>query len=138
MSAPPLRYGLSYLLALAALFAILWSLVRDAELVISLLAGVLGVGAVLALAGFGLVRLTGRLRGGVGVAWRYGLANVSRRGGDSVVQIVAFGLGLMVLLLLAVGARSRLLAVVGARSPLLLVTVRISYCHQINPAFDTN
>ena len=109
VSAPPLRYGLSYLLALAALFAILWSLVRDADLVFWLLAGVLGVGAVLTLAGFGLVRLTGRLRGGVGVAWRYGLANVSRRGGDSVVQIVAFGLGLMVLLLLAV-VRSDLLA----------------------------
>src|SRR5271163_1587932 len=102
VSAPPLRYGSSYVLALAALFAILWSLVRDTELVISVLAGVLGVGMALTLAGFGLVRLTGRLRGGVGVAWRYGLANVSRRGGDSVVQIVAFGLGLMVLLLLAV------------------------------------
>ena len=109
VSAPPLRYGLSYLLALAALFAILWSLVRDAELVFSVLAGVLGVGAALTVAGFGLVRLTGRLRGGVGVAWRYGLANVSRRGGDSVVQIVAFGLGLMVLLLLAV-VRGDLLA----------------------------
>jgi putative ABC transport system permease protein len=64
---------------------------------------------ILTLAGYGLVRLTGRLRGGVGVAWRYGLANVSRRGGGSVVQIVAFGLGLMVLLLLAV-VRSDLLA----------------------------
>ena len=63
----------------------------------------------LALAGYGLVRLTGRLRGGVGVAWRYGLANVSRRGGASVVQIVAFGLGLMMLLLLAV-VRGDLLA----------------------------
>jgi putative ABC transport system permease protein len=109
VSAPPLRYGSSYVLALAALFAILWSLVRDAELVFYVLAGVLGVGAVLTLAGFGLVRLTGRLRGGVGIAWRYGLANVSRRGGDSVVQIVAFGLGLMVLLLLAV-VRGDLLA----------------------------
>jgi putative ABC transport system permease protein len=109
VSAPPLRYGLSYLLALAALFAILWSLVRDAELVFWVLAGVLGVGLVLTVAGYGLVRLTGRLRGGVGVAWRYGLANVSRRGGDSVVQIVAFGLGLMVLLLLAV-VRGDLLA----------------------------
>ena len=109
VSAPPLRYGLSYLLALAALFAILWSLVRDAELVFFVLAGVLGVGLVLTAAGYALVRLTGRLRGGVGVAWRYGLANVSRRGGDSVVQIVAFGLGLMVLLLLAV-VRSDLLA----------------------------
>jgi putative ABC transport system permease protein len=109
VSAPPLRYGLSYLLALGALVAILWSLVHDTELVFGVLAGVLGVGLVLALAGFGLVRLTGRLRGGVGVAWRYGLANVSRRGGGSVVQIVAFGLGLMVLLLLAV-VRGDLLA----------------------------
>ena len=102
VSAPPLRYGASYVLALAALFAILWSLVRDTELVLWVFAGILGVGLVLTLAGYGLVRLTGRLRGGVGVAWRYGLANVSRRGGGSVVQIVAFGLGLMVLLLLAV------------------------------------
>jgi putative ABC transport system permease protein len=109
IGAPPLRYGASYVLALAALFAILWSLVRDTELVLSVLAGVLGVGLALTLAGYGLVRLTGRLRGGVGVAWRYGLANVSRRGGGSVVQIVAFGLGLMVLLLLAV-VRSDLLA----------------------------
>jgi putative ABC transport system permease protein len=109
VAAPPLRFGLSYVFALAALFAILWSLVRDTELVASLFVGVLGVGAVLTAAGYGLVRLTGRLRGGVGVAWRYGLANVSRRGGGSVVQIVAFGLGLMVLLLLAV-VRGDLLA----------------------------
>jgi putative ABC transport system permease protein len=109
VTAPPLRFGLSYVFALAALFAILWSLVRDTELVVSELAGVLGVGCVLTGAGYGLVRLTGRLRGGVGIAWRYGLANVSRRGGGSVVQIVAFGLGLMVLLLLAV-VRGDLLA----------------------------
>jgi len=109
VAAPPLRYGVSYLLALAALFAILWSMVRDTELVLSVLAGVLGGGVVLTLAGYGLVRLTSRLRGGVGVAWRYGLANVSRRGTGSVVQIVAFGLGLMVLLLLAV-VRGDLLA----------------------------
>ena len=109
VSAPPLRFGLSYLLALTALTAILWALVHDAELVFGVLAGVLAVGALLALAGFALVKLTGRLRGGVGVAWRYGLANVSRRGAGSVVQIVAFGLGLMVLLLLAV-VRGDLLA----------------------------
>ena len=102
MTAPPLRFGLVYALAVGALFAILWSLVRDTELVVGVLLGVLGVGVVLAAAGYGLVRLTGRLRGGVGVAWRYGLANVSRRGTGSVLQIVAFGLGLMMLLLLAV------------------------------------
>jgi putative ABC transport system permease protein len=106
---PPLRFGLVYVFAVGAVFAILWSLVRDTDLVVGLLAGVFGVGAALAIAGYGLVRLTGRLRGGVGVAWRYGLANVSRRGGGSVVQIVAFGLGLMMLLLLAV-VRGDLLA----------------------------
>ncbi len=42
------------------------------------------------------------MRGSVGVSWRYGMANIARRGRDSVIQIVAFGLGLMVLLLLAV------------------------------------
>ena len=109
VSPPPLRFGAPYLLALAALCAILWSLVRDTELVLDVLGGVLAVAGALTLAGYGLVRLTGRLRGGVGVAWRYGLANVSRRGGGSVVQIVAFGLGLMVLLLLAV-VRGDLLA----------------------------
>ena len=50
VTAPPLRYGVSYILALAALCAILWSMVRDPELVFSVLAGVLGVGVVLTLA----------------------------------------------------------------------------------------
>jgi putative ABC transport system permease protein len=44
--------------------------------------------------------MMGRFRSGVGVAWRYGLANVARRGRASAVQVVAFGLGLTVLLLL--------------------------------------
>ena len=102
LEAPPLKFWIPYLLAIAALFAILWALVRDTELVVTVLAGVVVAAAVLAGAGYGLVRLTGQLRGGVGIAWRYGLANVSRRGDASVVQIVAFGLGLMVLLVLAV------------------------------------
>ena len=106
---PSLRSGIAYVLALTALAAILWILVRDADLVLNVLAGVLAVGVALTAAGHGLVRLTGRLRGGVGVAWRYGLANVSRRGTASVVQVVAFGLGLMMLLLLAV-VRKDLLA----------------------------
>lgn len=106
---PGLRYGLSQALALAALFGILWILVRDTALVVDVSAGAVAVGLALTAAGYGLVWLTGRLRGGVGVAWRYGLANVSRRGGASVVQVVAFGLGLMVLLLLAV-VRGDLLA----------------------------
>ena len=57
---------------------------------------------VLWLAGLALVRVAALARRGTGGAWRYGLANVGRRGAGSVVQVVAFGLGLTVLLLLAV------------------------------------
>jgi putative ABC transport system permease protein len=99
---PPLRYSVSYGLALAALLAVLYWLVRDGRLVAYVAAGVGAMLAVLFGAGWLLVRLAGRLRGAVGVSWRYGLANLARRGRESVVQVVAFGLGLMVLLLLAV------------------------------------
>jgi len=99
---PKLRYAVSYGLAVAALLGVLFWLVRDARLVGYLAAGIGVTLAVLYGAGFLLVRLAGRLRGAVGVAWRYGVANLARRGRESVVQVVAFGLGLMVLLLLAV------------------------------------
>jgi putative ABC transport system permease protein len=56
---------------------------------------------VLAIAAYGLIKLMNRLRQRVGVAWRFGLANIARRPGSSVIQIVAFGLGIMVLLLLS-------------------------------------
>jgi len=99
---PPLRYSLSYGLAVAALLGVLYWLVRDARLVGYVAAGIAVTLAVLYGAGFLLVWLAGRMRGAVGVAWRYGVANLARRGRESVVQVVAFGLGLMVLLLLAV------------------------------------
>ncbi len=99
---PPLRYATSYGLAVAALLGVLYWLVRDVRLVGYLAAGIAATLAVLYGAGFLLVSLAGRLRGAVGVAWRYGVANLARRGRESVVQVVAFGLGLMVLLLLAV------------------------------------
>ncbi|NNK33886.1 MAG: FtsX-like permease family protein, partial [Xanthomonadales bacterium] len=51
--------------------------------------------------GWLLVKSLRGFRGAAGVAWRYGLANIARRGRESVVQVVAFGLGLMVLLLLS-------------------------------------
>jgi putative ABC transport system permease protein len=81
--------------------ALLYWLVRDTRLVTVVSLGIAGTFVALALAGWLLVKALTPLRRGVGVAWRYGLANIARRGRDSVVQIVAFGLGLMVLLLLA-------------------------------------
>ncbi|HKE93039.1 MAG TPA: FtsX-like permease family protein [Povalibacter sp.] len=98
---PPLRYATVYGTALAALIALLGWLLRDAKLLIYVLGAALATFLVLMAAGWILVRLLSRLRGRVGVAWRYGMANIARRGRDSIIQIVAFGLGLMVLLLLA-------------------------------------
>ncbi len=98
---PPLRYAAVYLCAVGAVLALLYWLVRDARLVTVVALGIGGTFVALALAGWLLVRALAPLRRGVGVAWRYGLANIARRGRDSIVQIVAFGLGLMVLLLLA-------------------------------------
>lgn len=99
---PPLAYSLVYGLATAAVIAMALWVMRDLRLVGYVTLGAALTFAVLLLAGWVLVQLTSRLRGNVGVAWRYGLSNIARRGRGSVVQVVAFGLGLMVLLLLAV------------------------------------
>ncbi|MBP7607926.1 MAG: FtsX-like permease family protein [Steroidobacteraceae bacterium] len=98
---PPLRYTVVYGLAIGAVLALLYWIVRDPQLVGYVAGGLGATFLLLAVAGWVLVRLLAPLRSGVGVAWRYGLANIARRGRDSIVQIVAFGLGFMVLLLLA-------------------------------------
>jgi putative ABC transport system permease protein len=98
---PPLRHAVVNGVAVAAVLALLYWIVRDAQLVGYVAGGLAATFLLLALAGWGLVRMLAPLRSGVGVAWRYGLANIARRGRDSVVQIVAFGLGITVLLLLA-------------------------------------
>jgi putative ABC transport system permease protein len=88
--------------ALLAVAALLYRSVQDAKMLLILLGGIIVIAAALYFVGRGLVALMGRFRSGVGVAWRYGLANVARRGRDSAVQVVAFGLGLTVLLLLTI------------------------------------
>ncbi|MDJ0938408.1 MAG: FtsX-like permease family protein [Woeseiaceae bacterium] len=87
-------------LALAAVAALLYRSVGDARMLVIVLGGIIAIAGALYAVGRGLVGTMGRFRSGVGVAWRYGLANVARRGRASAVQVVAFGLGLTVLLLL--------------------------------------
>lgn len=99
---PRLSAAVTYGIALAAIGALVLVIVRD-PLLLGLIAGGLAGTALVSFAlGWLLVRTLSRFRGAAGVAWRYGLANIARRGGESVVQIVAFGLSLMVLLLLGV------------------------------------
>jgi len=87
-------------LALAAVALLVYRSVGDPLMLLILMSGMLVIAAALYLVGRVLVAMLGRFRSGVGVAWRYGLANVARRGRASAVQVVAFGLGLTVLLLL--------------------------------------
>lgn len=102
VGAPPPLVWLAFGPAVLAVGVLIWWTVRDWTIFAGFSLGLVAFIAVLTLAGTVLVRLTSSLRGSVGVAWRYGVANLSRRRAESVIQIVAFGLGIMVLLLLAV------------------------------------
>jgi putative ABC transport system permease protein len=98
---PPLTL-LAFGPAVAVVVFLVYWVVRDWKLFLGFTAGLAGFLLVLALAGALLVFLAGKLRGRVGVAWRFGVANLSRRRSESIVQIVAFGTGIMVLLLLGI------------------------------------
>jgi putative ABC transport system permease protein len=104
----PLPTAVSYGAAAVAVVGLLvWLVGADEMLVVSVVG--LGTGAVLLyVSAWILVKLVGPLRHGAGVAWRYGLANIARRKGDSVAQVMAFGFGLTVLMLLS-GVRTGLL-----------------------------
>jgi putative ABC transport system permease protein len=102
--------------ALAAVTALLLWQAADVQLTLYVLAGAAGTLLGLALVAYALVRALNLLRGQVGVAWRYGFANIARRAQGSVAQILAFGLGIMVLLLLSL-VRSDLLAAWQAKLP---------------------
>jgi len=94
--------------AVGTLFVLtLWQ-VGEWRLTALVFGGALGALALMSLIAWGLVVLLRGIRRG-GVAWRFGLANIARRRGASVAQVVAFGLGIMVLLLLSL-VRSELLA----------------------------
>lgn len=89
-------------LSLIAVATLLYRSVGDVQMLVILLGGILLIATALYLLGRLLVASMGRFRSGVGIAWRYGLANIARRGRASAVQVVAFGLGLTMLLLLTI------------------------------------
>jgi len=116
LAPPRLGYTAVYGVATAAVTLMLIWLFRDLTLILYLLVGSALTFIMLYAAGRLLVHSLQRVRGRVGVAWRYGLANVARRGRESSVQVVAFGIGLMVLLLLTV-VRTQLMAAWQATLP---------------------
>ncbi|MDR2215456.1 MAG: FtsX-like permease family protein [Nevskiaceae bacterium] len=99
---PPLAALLAFGPAALAVALLILSVTREWNVALGFLGGLVALSLALAGAGLGLVKLAARARGGAGVAWRFGIANLARRRAESIVQIISLGLGLSALLLLAV------------------------------------
>ncbi|MDE2234886.1 MAG: FtsX-like permease family protein [Gammaproteobacteria bacterium] len=97
---PPARVYVVYGAALVATLALTWWQVREWRLALYVLLGLVITVTVLASGGLLLLASLKSMRGGAGIGWRYGLANLNRHRRDALIQMVAFGIGLMVLLLL--------------------------------------
>ncbi|HEX4764074.1 MAG TPA: FtsX-like permease family protein, partial [Usitatibacter sp.] len=99
----------AFVLGLTALASLIVWQAGDLKLGLIAVGGFAAALAVAALAGYGLIRLVSRLRGAASGPWRYGLANLRRRTGASLVQIMALGLGIMAMLMLTL-VRTELIA----------------------------
>jgi putative ABC transport system permease protein len=102
--------------AVAAVAALLLWIARDMRIATYALLGAAATCAALLACGWLLVRVLRGLSHAGGAAWRYGLASLARRRGDSILQLAAFGLGLMLMLLIAL-VRDQLLDGWRARLP---------------------
>lgn len=91
-----------YIVAVAALAALAPWQSGYVQLTAYTLGGFVITSVVLAGLGWIVIKLLSGLRTRVGVAWRFGLTNIVRRAGSSIVQIVALGLGITAMLLLTV------------------------------------
>ena len=98
-AAEPLSLA-AFVLGLAALAALIIWQAGDLKMGAIALGGFAAALAVAAILGYALIRLVSRLRGAASGPWRYGLANLRRRTGASLVQIMALGLGIMAMLML--------------------------------------
>jgi putative ABC transport system permease protein len=91
-----------YLAALASIVLLMLWQTQDPKLTAYVTGGSVGTMLILGLMAWLLTKSVGKLRGRVGVSWRFGIANISRRARGSIVQLLAFGLGITVMLLLAI------------------------------------
>ncbi|VAW82458.1 ABC transporter, fused permease protein [hydrothermal vent metagenome] len=97
----PSRAWLVYGAALSAIVAVMWRYTDSWPLTLSVLAGGIALVALLSLLALLLLVLSQRLNTRVGVAWRFGLNNLWRHRRNSINQILAFGLTLMAMAVVA-------------------------------------
>lgn len=100
LGVPPARSVAAYLAGAAALTGLMAWQAGDATLAGYVLLGTAATLGALSVLIHGLIVALRRLQQRGAVAWRFGLANITRRRQDSLVQVLALGLGIMVLLLL--------------------------------------
>jgi putative ABC transport system permease protein len=97
----PSRAWLVYGAALCAIVAVMWRYTDSWPLTLSVLSGGIVLVVLLSLLAVLLLLLSRRFNARVGVAWRFGLNNLWRRRRGSVNQILAFGLTLMAMAVVA-------------------------------------
>jgi putative ABC transport system permease protein len=102
VGAPALSFWAAGVPVVLAIGGVVYGALDDARLSFWFLVGITTAVLVLAAGGALLVRVAARVRGTAGAAWRYGIANLARRRTEGIAQIVAFGLGIMLLLALAI------------------------------------
>ncbi len=94
--------ALAYLLGFATLAGLIIWRAGDLKLGAFALGGFVVALGVAAGCGWLLIRFAARLRGATSGSWRYGIANMKRHAGGSLVQVISLGLGIMAILLLTV------------------------------------
>ncbi|MGH8255450.1 MAG: ABC transporter permease [Steroidobacteraceae bacterium] len=87
---------------LLAVFGVVYGALGEIRLSVWFIAALAAAVLVLGVGGVLLMRAASHVRGYAGTAWRYGVAHLARRRGYGITQIVAFGLGVMLLLALAI------------------------------------
>ncbi|MGH8279948.1 MAG: ABC transporter permease [Gammaproteobacteria bacterium] len=109
LAPPPVRGYLVYGIAIVATVLLAWWQAGNLKLALYLLLGLAVTVVLLAAGAWLLLLLLKPLRHNGGAGWRYGLANLNRHRRNSITLVTAFGIGLMVLLLLGL-VRTDLLA----------------------------
>jgi putative ABC transport system permease protein len=102
LEAPSPSAWLVLLLAFAVLAMLLLRVAGDPDLAAWLLLGTSVTGLLLWLAGLGLIRTLSVLLRHGRLAWRFGLAGLTRQTRQGALQVAAFGLGIMALLILGI------------------------------------
>lgn len=91
--------GAKFFAIVVALMLCAWQ-AGEIKLAMMVIAGAVSTVFILAVSAWLMIRLLGSMRKGTTVSWRYGINNLHRRSKATVIQVVAFGLGIMAMLLL--------------------------------------